>query len=217
MAIIDGKFNLLQEQAFNSLAPDNEISRIRMIELMNFLNREAYQIGDVIESTLTYEQFRLVFNDTWTTMSGQSIITTDLGQKKSINFLPDLVGTKGAIGQAGDDTELGLQDDGQNKYHFHRFVKGRSDSDESTSDAGFNLDSDSNPITNANQALADYYIFDNGIGNLFFIKRQFNNPSDGQPLEPVYGNSGIGGNNFKPNSIATNIFIKVNESRAFND
>jgi len=86
MATIDGKFNLLQEQAFNSLAPDNEISRIRMIELMNFLNREAYQIGDVIESTLTYEQFRLVFNDTWTTMRGQSIITTDLGTKKSINF-----------------------------------------------------------------------------------------------------------------------------------
>ena len=86
-----------------------------MIELMNFLDRESYHLGDVVESLLSYDQFRSEMGETWTIMQGQNIQASDLGAELSVNTLPDLVGNQGMLLQSKDETDLASAIVGNNK------------------------------------------------------------------------------------------------------
>ena len=155
--------------------------------------------------------------ETWTLMAGQSITQSDLGVEININSLPELVQEQGAIGQARVEGELGLEEKGVNFYHYHKIMKGVNAAGSPVTndyDVDFNqgADSSADSISTAAHALSD----GNYAGSFFDfdIVRQYNHATS---TVPTFSRTSATTSNFKGPSYNGNIFIKVNESRVWND
>lgn len=220
MAEIPGQFRELQKESFDPLKADSEISRVRMIELMNFIDRESYHLGDVVESFLTYDQFRSEMGETWTIMQGQNIQTSDLANELSINNLPDLVGNQGMLLQSKDETDLADAISGNNKDHIHDLTRGSN----TISDYYYGTYTNNDEFTGTNSNSSEGVINGTDILPDAYGYTTFGGSSAIRPKESVDGNpesnacnTSSTGTVFKPKSYKMNYFIKVNNSRSWSD
>lgn len=212
MTEITGRFLELQEEEFDTNSPDSEISRIRMIELMNFVDRESYHIGDVVESFLTYDEFREAMDKTWTVCMGQNISQSDLGQMLSLNNLPPLSSKTGMLLQANLESELGDYSQGYNVAHAHGITKGSASSGSYDGASDVNGGSSITPISSISHTMPDGYDYDTASTTIFYTKEAINSNPD-----PSYGLTSEHGTTFRPKSYGGNYFIKVNVSGEWSD